>query len=142
MAGDIRLNDLHAFDLTRTNGLAELRVHPQGLPTIILGYRLYELEGDGGSTSTVLVPGGGNFVVLAPQREVTNVGSLGTEFTALGTGVFVEQQFRRVSRTYGLHGPIRVRRPGRRLHARELAERREQPHQHPHHARAAAPLDR
>ena len=28
VAGDIRLNDLHAFDLTRTNGLAELRVHP------------------------------------------------------------------------------------------------------------------
>jgi hypothetical protein len=112
VAGDIRLNDLHAFDLTRTNGLAELRVHPQGLPTIILGYRLYELEGDGGSTSTVLVPGGGNFVVLAPQREVTNVGSLGTEFTALGTGVFVEQQFRRVSRTYGLHGPIESVDPG------------------------------
>ena len=112
VAGDVRLNDLHAFDLTRTNGLAELRVHPQGLPTIILGYRLYELEGDGGSTSTVLVPGGGNFVVLAPQREVTNVGSLGTEFTALGTGVFVEQQFRRVSRTYGLHGPIESVDPG------------------------------
>jgi hypothetical protein len=106
VSGDIRLNDLHAFDLTRTNGVAELRVHPQGLPTLILGYRLYELEGDGGSTSTVLVPGGGNFVVGAPQREVTNVGSVGTEFTALGTGFFVEQQYRRVSRTYGLHGPI------------------------------------
>src|SRR4029077_10649198 len=91
--------------LTRTNGLAELRVHPQGLPTVILGYRLYELEGDGGSTSTVLVPGGGNFVVLAPQRQVTNVGSLGTEFTALGTGFFVEQQYRRVSRSSGRHGP-------------------------------------
>jgi hypothetical protein len=112
VAGDIRLNDLDAFDLTRTNGLGELRVHPQGLPTIILGYRLHELEGDGGSTSTVLVPSGGNFVVLAPQREVTNVGSLGTEFTALGTGVFVEQQFRRVSRTYGLHGPIESVDPG------------------------------
>jgi hypothetical protein len=112
VAGDIRLNDLHAFDLTRTNGLAELRVHPQGLPTVILGYRLYELEGDGGSTSTVLVPGGGNFVVLAPQREVTNVGSIGTEFTALDTGFFVEQQFRRVSRTYGLHGPIESVDPG------------------------------
>src|SRR5215475_1497972 len=112
VAGDIRLNDLHAFDLTRTNGLAELRVHPQGLPTSILGYRLYELEGDGGSTSTVLVPGGGNFVVLAPQREVTNVGSIGTEFTALDTGFFVEQQFRRVSRTYGLHGPIESVDPG------------------------------
>src|SRR5262249_26075658 len=110
VAGDIRLNDLHQFDLTRTNGVAELRVHPQNLPTIILGYRLYELEGDG--TSTVLVPGGGNFVVEAPQRTVTNVGSLGTEFTALGTGVFVEQQFRRVSRTYGLHGPIESVDPG------------------------------
>ncbi len=103
VAGDIRLNDLHAFDLTRTNGVAELRVHPKGLPTFILGYRLYLREGDG--TSTVLVPGGGNFVVQAPQRQVTNVGSLGTEFTALGTGVFVEQQYRRVSRTYGLHNP-------------------------------------
>ncbi len=101
--GDLRLDDLHDFDLTRTNGVAELRLHPKGLPTLILGYRLYEVEGDG--TSTVLVPGGGNFVVLAPQRQVTNVGSLGTEFTALGTGFFVEQQYRRVSRTYGLHGP-------------------------------------
>src|SRR5262249_54661089 len=110
VAGDIRLNDLHQFDLTRTNGVAELRVHPQNLPTIILGYRLYELEGDG--TSTVLVPGGGNFVVEAPQRTVTNVGSIGTEFTALGTGFFVEQQFRRVSRTYGLHGPIESVDPG------------------------------
>jgi hypothetical protein len=110
VAGDIRLNDLHQFDLTRTNGIAELRVHPQGLPTIILGYRLYELDGDG--TSTVLVPGGGNFVVQAPQRQVTNVGSLGTEFTALGTGFFVEQQFRRVSRSYGLHGPIESVDPG------------------------------
>jgi hypothetical protein len=110
VAGDIRLNDLHQFDLTRTNGVAELRVHPQNLPTIILGYRLYELEGDG--TSTVLVPGGGNFVVEAPQRTVTNVGSIGTEFTALGTGFFVEQQFRRVSRAYGLHGPIESVDPG------------------------------
>ncbi len=103
VAGDLRLNDLHDFDLTRTNGVAELRLHPKGLPTFILGYRLYEREGDG--TSTVLVPGGGNFIVQAPQRQVTNVGSLGTEFTALGTGFFVEQQFRRVSRSYGLHGP-------------------------------------
>ena len=122
VAGDIRLNDLHDFDLTRTNGVAELRVHPKGLPTFILGYRLYEREGDG--TSTVLVPGGGNFVVQAPQRQVTNVGSLGTEFTALGTGFFVEQQYRRVSRTYGLHDPTESVDPGRRLHARELAERR------------------
>src|SRR5262245_4334264 len=107
VAGDIRLNDLHAFDMNRTNGVAELRVHPKNLPTLILGYRLYELESDGGSTtSTVLVPGGGNFVVQAPQRTVTHVGSVGTEFTALGTGFFVEQQYRRVSRTYGLHGPI------------------------------------
>jgi hypothetical protein len=110
VAGDIRLNDLHAFDLTRTNGVAELRVHPKGLPTLIVGYRLYMREGDG--TSTVLVPGGGNFVVQAPQRQVTNVGSLGTEFTALGTGFFVEQQYRRVSRTYGLHGPIESVDPG------------------------------
>src|SRR4029453_11401296 len=36
VAGDIRLNDLHAFDLTRTNGVAELRVHPKGLPTLIV----------------------------------------------------------------------------------------------------------
>jgi hypothetical protein len=103
VAGDLRLNDLHDYDLTRTNGVAELRVHPQGLPTLILGYRLYELDGNG--TSTVLVPGGGNFVVQAPQRQVTNVGSIGTEFTALGTGVFVQQEYRHVSRTYGLHGP-------------------------------------
>jgi hypothetical protein len=101
--GDLRLDDLHDFDLIRTNGIAELRLHPKGLPTLILGYRLYQLEGDG--TSTVLVPGGGNFLVQAPQRQVTNVGSVGTEFTALGTGFFLEQQYRRVSRTYGLHGP-------------------------------------
>src|SRR6185295_4939656 len=102
VAGDVRLDDLHDYDLIRTNGVAELRLHPKGLPTFILGYRLYEREGDG--TSTVFVPGGGNFVVQAPERQVTNVGSLGTEFTALGTGVFAEQQYRRVGRTYGLHG--------------------------------------
>jgi hypothetical protein len=101
--GDLRLNDLHDFDTTRTNGIVDLRVHPKGLPTLILGYRLYEREGDG--TSTVLVPGGGNFIVQAPQRQVTNVGLVGTEFTALGTGFFVQQEYRRVSRSYGLHGP-------------------------------------
>jgi hypothetical protein len=101
--GDVRLDDLHDFDLTRTNGTAELRIHPKGLPTFILGYRLYERHGDG--TSTVLVPGGDGFVVRAPQRQLTNVGSLGTEFTALGTGFFVEQQYRRVSRVWGLHSP-------------------------------------
>ena len=57
VAGDIRLNDLHDFDLTRTNGVVELtRPRSGGLPTFILGYRLYEREGD--DVSTVLVPGG------------------------------------------------------------------------------------
>lgn len=101
--GNLRLADLHAFDLTRTNGIAQLRVHPEGWPTLIAGYRLYQREGSG--TSTVTVPGGGLFVTRAPQRQVTHVGSLGTEFTALGTNVFLEQEYRYVTRDYGLHGP-------------------------------------
>ncbi len=103
VAGNIRTADLHAFDLTRTNGVVELRLHPPGLPTLIAGYRLYQRQGDG--TSTVLVPGAEVYVVNAPQRQVTHVGSLGTEFSALGTAFFLEQQYRYVTRSYGLHGP-------------------------------------
>ena len=58
-------------------------MHPQGLPTLILGYRLYELEGDG--TSTVLVPGGGNFVVQGGNVQVIRgIGLIGGGEDALG----------------------------------------------------------
>lgn len=104
VAGDVRLGDLHTFDVTRTNGTAALRLHPPGLPTFVLGYRFYQRAGDG--TSTVLVPGGDGYRVEAPGNVTTHVGSLGTEFEALGTAVFVEQAFRRVNRTVGRHGPL------------------------------------
>ncbi len=103
VAGDDRIADVHRFDLTRTNGIAELRVHPPGLPTIIASYRLYQREGDG--TSTVFVPDADAFVVESPQRQVTHVGSLGTDFSTLGTAFSLTQEYRRVSRTWGLHGP-------------------------------------
>src|SRR5262245_13380848 len=61
---DVRLDDLHDFDLTRTNGSVDLRVHPPGLPTLFFGYRLYQVHGD--STSTVRIRSGDTFVVPAP----------------------------------------------------------------------------
>lgn len=101
--GNVRTADLHAFDLTRTNGVVELRVRPEGWPTLMAGYRLYQRDGTG--TSTVLVPGAELYVVEAPQRQVTHVGVVGTDFTALGTDFSFEQQYRYVLRNYGLHGP-------------------------------------
>src|SRR5262249_58814240 len=40
VAGDLRPDDLHGFDPIRTNGGAELRLHPDDLPPPPLGYRL------------------------------------------------------------------------------------------------------
>ena len=106
VAGDLRLDDLHDFDFVRTNGLVDLRVHPPGLPTLFFGYRLYERHGD--ATSTVGLRAGDTFVVPAPVDSATHVGQLGTEFTALGTNVFLQQEYRRVGRTYDL-GPAEDR---------------------------------
>ena len=102
VADDVRLDDLHDFDLTRTNGSVDLRVHPPGLPTLFFGYRLYERHGD--STSTVRIPSGDTFTVPAPVDTTTHVGRAGTEFTALGTNVFFQQEYRRVNRNHDL-GP-------------------------------------
>src|SRR5262249_13045886 len=71
-----------------------------GLPTLLFGYRLYEVHGD--STSTVRIPAGDTFVVPAPVDSVTNVGRVGTEFTALGTAFFAQQEYRRVDRSHDL----------------------------------------
>jgi hypothetical protein len=102
VAGDVRLDDLHDWNFVRTNGVVDLRVHPPGLPTLFFGYRLYERHGD--AKSTVRIPAGDTFVVPAPVHSTTNVGRLGTEFTALDTNVFLQQEFRRVSRRHDL-GP-------------------------------------
>jgi hypothetical protein len=102
VAGDLRLDDLHDFNLVRTNGSVDLRLHPPGLPTIFFGYRLYERHGD--ATSTVRVPAGDSFVVPAPVDSTTHVGRLGTEFTFLDTSVFLQQEYRRVDRGHDL-GP-------------------------------------
>jgi hypothetical protein len=104
VAGDLRLDDLHDFDLVRTNGRADLTVRAPGLPTLFLGYRLYERHGD--ALSTVAVPAGDTFVVEAPVDATTHVGRLGTAFRALGTDVFLQQEYRRVDRTNDL-GPVR-----------------------------------
>lgn len=104
VAGDVRLDDLHDFNLVRTNGRADLTVRAKGLPTLFFGYRLYERHGD--ATSTVLVPAGDTFVVDAPIETTVHVGRLGTEFRALGTDVFLQQEYRRVDRGHD-HGPVR-----------------------------------
>lgn len=104
VSGDLRLDDLHDFNLVRTNGRADLTVRAKGLPTLFFGYRLYQRHGD--STSTVTIPAGDTFVVDAPVDTTTNVGRLGTEFRALGTDVFLQQEYRRVDRGHDL-GPVR-----------------------------------
>jgi hypothetical protein len=101
--GDSRLDDLHDFDQIRTNGAVDLTLRPANLPKIFVGYRLYRLEGE--ATSTVFDPGGDTFVVRAPEDTRAHVARVGTELTALGTAVSLEQQYRRVIRDLGGHGP-------------------------------------
>src|SRR5262249_26409642 len=95
--GDVRLDDLHDFNTLRWNGSVDLTVHAPHLPTLFFGYRLYKVTG--GSTSTAMIPGGDTFVVNAPVDWVTHVGKLGTEFTTLGTNVFLQQEYRRTTRS-------------------------------------------
>ncbi|HJQ83942.1 MAG TPA: hypothetical protein VKA21_07700 [Candidatus Binatia bacterium] len=105
VAGDLRLDDLHDFDLVRTNGLVDLTLRAPHLPTLLFGYRLYERHGDG--VSTVGLPAGDTFLVRAPVDTTTHVGRLGTEFRALDTDVFLQQEYRRVDRGHDL-GPVRA----------------------------------
>jgi hypothetical protein len=100
---DIRLDDLHDWNFERTDGAVDLTLRPPGLPTLLLGYRLYERQGD--AISTVSVPGGDTFLVDAPVDTVTQVGRVGTQFRALGTDIFLQEEFRRVSRQHNL-GPV------------------------------------
>ena len=102
VAEDVRLDDLHDFNLVRTNGAVDLRVHPPGLPTLFFGYRLYERHGD--ATSTVRISSGDTFTVPAPVDSTTHVGRVGTEFAALGTSFFLQQEYRRIDRRHDL-GP-------------------------------------
>jgi hypothetical protein len=110
VAGDVRLDDLHDFNTTRTNGLVDLTVRSKDLPTLHLGYRLYERTGD--ATSTIRIPGGDTFVVNAPLDTVTNVGRIGTDFHALGTDFFLQQEYRRVSRDFDQQGGATPSSPG------------------------------
>jgi hypothetical protein len=103
VAGDLRLDDLHDFDLVRTNGAADLTVRAPNLPTLFFGYRLYERHGD--AISTVRIPEGDVFPVEAPVDSTTHVGRLGTEFKAVGTDVFLQQEYRRVDRGHDLGPP-------------------------------------
>jgi hypothetical protein len=61
VAGDVRLDDLHDFNVVRTNGIVDLTVHAPNLPTLFFGYRLYERHGD--DISTVRIPVGDTFLV-------------------------------------------------------------------------------
>jgi hypothetical protein len=104
VAGDLRLDDLHDFDLVRTNGAVDLTLRAPRLPTLFFGYRLYERHGD--AISTLRLPAGDVFPVEAPVDSKTHVGRLGTEFQAAGTDVFLQQEYRRVDRNHDL-GPVR-----------------------------------
>ena len=104
VAGDVRLDDLHGFDTTRTDGAVDLTVRNPNLPTLFFGYRLYERSGD--ATSTVRIQNGDTFLANAPVDSVTHVGKLGTEFRLLGTDVFLQQEYRRVERTLDQQGPV------------------------------------
>ncbi len=102
--GDVRLDDLHVFDQIRTDGSVDFRLHRDGLPTIFVGYRLYQIEG--AAISTVFDANGGDtFLVQAPSDTRAHVGRIGTEFKALGTDVSVTQEYRELIRDIGLHGP-------------------------------------
>jgi hypothetical protein len=103
VAGDLRLDDLHDFDLVRTSGAVDLTVRAPRLPTLFFGYRLYERHGD--AISTVRIPEGDVFPVEAPIDSKTHVGRLGTEFQAAGTDVFLQQEYRRVDRNHDLGPP-------------------------------------
>src|SRR5262249_46231197 len=102
--GDDKTTDLHQFDLTRTNGAVDFTLWMPNLPKIFLGYRLYQQEGD--TTTTVNIPAGDTFLVRAPIDSRTHVGLAGPEFAALGTNVFLQQQYRRTTRNSGDHGPL------------------------------------
>jgi hypothetical protein len=102
--GDSRLDDLHDFDQIRTNGSVDLTIRRPNLPTFFVGYRLYRLEGD--TRSTIFDPGGDAFLVRAPEDTTAHVGRVGTEFRAIGTDVFLQQEYRRVIRDLGGHGPL------------------------------------
>ncbi|HXJ33776.1 MAG TPA: hypothetical protein VMS22_07010 [Candidatus Eisenbacteria bacterium] len=102
--GDSRLDDLHGFDQTRTNGSVDVIVRRPNLPTFFAGYRLYQLEGD--NTSTIFQSPSETFVVRAPEATRASVARVGTEFQALGTDVFLQQEYRWVTRDVGGHGPV------------------------------------
>jgi hypothetical protein len=102
--GDGRTDDLHDFDLIRTDGAVDFTLRLPNLPKVFVGYRLYRQEGD--TTSTVTVPGGDTFLVRAPLDARTHVAVAGTELDVLGADVFVQQQYRRLTRDFGAHGPL------------------------------------
>lgn len=104
VAGDVRLDDLHTFNTLRWNGSADLTLRLPHVPTLFFGYRLYKVSG--GARSTVLIPGGDTFQVSAPVDSVTNVGKVGTEFRALGTSFFLQQEYRRITRSFDQTGPL------------------------------------
>jgi len=103
VAGDVRLDDLHDFDTTRTDGTVDFRFRLTDTAWITAGYRLYERTGDG--VSTVFAPGGDTFLVRAPVDSTTNVGRLAGEFQALGASVLLQQEFRHVGRSLDREGP-------------------------------------
>ncbi len=94
--GDVRTDDLHDFAFVRTQGAVDLTLRPPNLPTLLLGYRLIEREGD--AVSTVRIPAGDSFLVREPLDTVAHVGRLGTEFHLLDASVLAEEEYRRVDR--------------------------------------------
>jgi hypothetical protein len=98
VSGNVRTDDLHDFDIVRTNGAVDLTVRPPNLPTLHFGYRLYHRDADSSSISTVRISGGDTFLVRAPFDSTTNVGQVGTTFRAFDTDVFLQQEYRRVDR--------------------------------------------
>jgi len=101
--GDGRTDDLHDFDQIRTNGSVDFRLHRDGMPTLILGYRLYQLEGD--AITSVLAPDGTTVLAHAPSDTRAHVGRIGTEFRVAGADVSLIQEYRQVIRDLGVHAP-------------------------------------
>lgn len=99
-------DDLHSFDVVRTNGAVDLTVHSSKLPVLRLGYRLYDVDAGSRTVSTVRIPGGDTFLVQAPSSNVANVVIGGTTFKLLDADVSLEQRYRWTDRHLKQDDPL------------------------------------
>lgn len=101
-----RLDDLHDFDIIRTNGTVDLTIKAKNMTRVHVGYRFYDRDAGDDTLSTVRIQGGDSFLVRGPGHTTTHVGALGTTFRVLDSDVFLQQEYRRVNRGRTLKDPL------------------------------------